>query len=192
MLAVSQSMPTEEILTCLHIQLYHPDQAMQPLYSLLNLNYPYKISAEDPIRLGRDGQMCNFLLNDTHVSRKQVSFHAYRKAGSRDMRFSVQNMSQRGKVSVSGVELGHLERADLEDKALLRFGKYELLIWRDLGEAQECFEVVFEKLNIPPSREMGIDVPCRLAVMDTSVRNYQNGPPLSQEPLESDETLYVS
>lgn len=192
MLAVSQSMPTEEVLTSLHIQLYHPDQAMQPIYSLLKLNFSYKIPAEDPVRLGRDGQMCNFLLNDARVSRKQLSIQAFRRAGSHDMRFSVQNMSQRGKVLVSGVELSHLERADLDDKTFLRFGKYEMLIWRDPGEAEDCFEVVFEKLNIPPSREMGIDVPCQLAVMDTSVRNCQNAAPISQEPLESDETVYLS
>ncbi|MCI4377236.1 hypothetical protein PGIGA_G00201450 [Pangasianodon gigas] len=191
MLAVSQTMVTEESLTCLHVQLYHPDQSTQPLYSLLRMSQPYKISAEDPIRLGRDGQSCSFVLNDGRVSRKQLSIQAYRKAGSPDLRFSVQNMSQRGKIMVNGYELGHLEQADLEEKALLRFGKYELLIWKEPGEAQDSFEVLFEKLNVSPSREMGIDLPCRIAVMDTGVRNYQNGSPMSPEPLESDENLYM-
>lgn len=191
MLAVSQTMVTEENLTCLHVQLYHPDQSTHPLYSHLRLNQAYKISAEDPIRLGRDGQACTFALNDTRVSRKQFSIQAYRKPGSSDLRFTVQNMSLRGKVLVNGYELGHLERADLEEKALLRFGKYEVLIWQEHGEAQDSFEVLFEKLNVSPSREMGIDVPCRIAVMDTGLRNYQCGAPLSQEPLESDETLHI-
>ncbi|XP_072544894.1 TRAF-interacting protein with FHA domain-containing protein A [Salminus brasiliensis] len=187
---VSQTMPTEETLACLHIQLYHPDQATQGIYSLLPLNRPYKLNAEDPVRLGRDGQMCSFVLNDARVSRKQISFHAYRKAGSTDLRFTVQNISQKGKVVVNGCELGYLERVDLEDKALLRFGRYELLVVREPGEAQDRFEVLFERQNIPPSREIGMGVPCRLAVMDTGVSNYQNGEPVSQEPLESDETLY--
>lgn len=191
MLAVSQTMVTEESLTCLHIQLYHPDQSTQPLFSFLRMKEPYKISVEDPIRLGRDGQSCSFVLNDTRVSRKQLSIQGYRKAGSPTLHFTVQNMSQRSKVMVNGYELGHLERADLQEKALLRFSKYELLIWQEPGEAQDRFEVLFEKLNVSPSREMGIDVPCRIAVMDTGVRNCQNGPPMIPEPLESDETLYM-
>lgn len=191
MLAVSQAMVTEESLTCLHIQLYHPDQSTHPLYSHLRLNQPYKISAEDPIRLGRDGQTCSFALNDTRVSRKQFSIQAYRKVGGPDLHFAVQNMSQKGKILVNGHELGHLERADLEEKALLRFGKYEVLIWHEHGEAQDSFEVLFDKLNVSPSREMGIDLPYKIAVMDTGVRNYQDGEPTSQEPLESDETLYM-
>ncbi|KAG7330367.1 hypothetical protein KOW79_006589 [Hemibagrus wyckioides] len=191
MQSVSQTMVTEESLTCLHVQMYHPDQSTQPLYSLLRVNQAYKINAEDPIRIGRDGQTCSFVLNDTRVSRKQLSFQAYHKPGSLELRFTVQNMSQKGKILVNGHELAYLERADLEEKALLRFGKYELLIWCEPGEAQDSFEVLFEKLNVSPSREMGIDVPCRIAVIDSGVRNYQNIEPMSQEPLESDENLYI-
>ncbi|XP_066537783.1 TRAF-interacting protein with FHA domain-containing protein A [Hoplias malabaricus] len=186
---VSQTMKTEENLTCLYVKLYHPDQATQPLYSLLPLNCLYKMNAEDPVRLGRDGQACTFVLNDAKVSRKQISFQAYRKARSPEIRFTVQNISQRGKIVVNGSELGYLERADLEDKALLRFGRYELLIWRQPGDSQDSFEVLFEKQNYPPSREMGLEIPCSVAVMDTVLGNYQNNGPLSPEPLESDETL---
>ncbi|XP_076843418.1 TRAF-interacting protein with FHA domain-containing protein A [Brachyhypopomus gauderio] len=188
-MSVSQTLTTEETLTCLHIELYHPDQGTQPLYSQLRLSQSLKISAEDTVMLGRDGQTCQFVLNDMRVSRKQISIHAYRKPGSAAMRFSVQNISQKGKVLVSGSELGYLERADLHDKALLRFGRYELLIWTDPGEAQDCFEVLFEKQNTSPSRDLGMDVPCTLAMVDTGMRNYQSGGPVSQEPLESDETL---
>ncbi|KAM9501146.1 TRAF-interacting protein with FHA domain-containing protein A [Clarias gariepinus] len=191
MLAVSQTMVTEETLACLHLQLYHPEQSRHPLYSLLRMNQPYKISTEDPIRLGRDGQSCSFVLNDTRVSRKLLSIQAYRKRGSPDLRFSVQNMSLKGKILVNGCELSYLERVDLEEKALLRFGKYELFIWHEPGEAQDSFEVLFEKLNVSPSREMGIDMPCRIPVMDTGVRNYQNEALMSPEPLESDETVYM-
>ncbi|XP_007250238.3 TRAF-interacting protein with FHA domain-containing protein A [Astyanax mexicanus] len=188
---VSQTMPTEESLTCLHIKLYHPDQAVEALYQHLPLNRHHKMNAEDPVRLGRDGQTCSFVLNDLRVSRKQISFFAYRKTGSTDLHFTVQNISQRGKIIVNGCELGYLERVDLEDKALLRFGKYEMLVFREPGEAQDSFEVLFQKQNIPPSREMGMDIPCTLAVMDTGVRNYHNGELVSQEPLESDETVYA-
>ncbi|KAL6490840.1 hypothetical protein MHYP_G00011850 [Metynnis hypsauchen] len=122
--------------------------------------------------------------------KKQISFQAYRKSGSADLHFTVQNISQKGKVVVNGCELGHLERVDLEDKALLRFGRYELLVLREPGESQDGFEVLFEKQNIPPSREMGMDVTFRSAVMETGMRNYQNGGPVSQEPLEFDETMF--
>ncbi|KAL7880458.1 hypothetical protein SRHO_G00027120 [Serrasalmus rhombeus] len=187
---VCQTMTTEETLTCLHIYLYHPEQASQPLYNLLPMNRLHKMNAEESVRLGRDGQTCAFVLNDARVSRKQISFQAYRKSGSADLRFTVQNISQKGKVVVNGCELGHLERVDLEDKALLRFGRYELLILREPGESQDSFEVLFEKQNIPPSREMGMDVSFRSAVMDTGMRSYQNGGPVSQEPLEFDETMF--
>lgn len=164
MQSVSQTMVTEESLTC-------------------------QISVKDAIRIGRDGHSCSFVLNDTRVSRKQLSIQAYRKTGRPELRFTVQNISQKGKILVNGHELSHLERTDLEEKSLLRFGKYELMIWWEPGEAQDCFEVLFEKLNLSPSREMGIDLPCRMAVIDTGMINYQNVEPVSQEPLESDETL---
>lgn len=108
-----------------------------------------------------------------------------------DLHFTVQNISQRGKIVINGCELGYLERVDLEDKALLRFGKYEMLVSREPGEAVDSFEVLFQRQNIPPSRETGLDIPCTLAVMDTGVRNYQGRELVSQEPLESDETMYV-
>ncbi|XP_051992664.1 TRAF-interacting protein with FHA domain-containing protein A-like [Xyrauchen texanus] len=184
---------TEELLTCLHIQLFHPDQAGRPIFHKLPLNHPHKMDAEDPLRFGRDGQTCTFVLNDTCVSRKQFSIQAYRKVGNPSLSFMIQNMSQKGKLMVSGSELRHLERAELDDKALLRFGRYELLIWQEPGESQSKFEVLFETCIRPPSQEMGIDVPCSPAILDTGAewRNFQNGAPLSHEPLESDETIIV-
>ncbi|RXN38535.1 TRAF-interacting with FHA domain-containing A-like protein [Labeo rohita] len=151
------------------------------------------MDAEDPLRLGRDGQTCIFVLNDTSVSRKQLSIQAYRKAGSQFLSFMIQNMSHKVKLVVGGSELRYLERAELDDKVLCRFGRYELLIWQEPGESENKFEVLFETCNTPPSQELGIDVPCKPPVMDTGLswRNFENGAPVSQEPLESDETVVL-
>ncbi|XP_051579314.1 TRAF-interacting protein with FHA domain-containing protein A-like [Myxocyprinus asiaticus] len=151
---------TEELLTCLRLQLFHPDQACHPAFHDLPLNQPYKMDAEDPLRLGHDGQACTFVLNDTFVSRKQFSIQAYRKSGNSCLSFMIQNMSQKGKLMVSGSELRHLKRAELDDKSLLWFARYEMLIWQEQGESQSKFEVLFKTCNRPTSQEMGIDVPC--------------------------------
>ncbi|XP_016425771.1 TRAF-interacting protein with FHA domain-containing protein A-like [Sinocyclocheilus rhinocerous] len=184
---------TEELLACLHIHLFHPNQTICPLFHNLPLNQPYKMHAEDQVRLGRDGQTCVFVLNDTSVSRKQLSIQAYRKAGSPFLSFMIQNMSQKVKLMVGGSELRYLERAELDDKVLCRFGRYELLIWQEPGDSENKFEVLFEICNTPPSQELGIDVPCKPPVMDTGVpwRSFENGAPASQEPLESDETVVL-
>lgn len=184
---------TEELLTCLHVHLFHPEQASRPLFHSLPLNKPHAMDAEDPLRLGRDGQACTFVLNDTCVSRKQLSIQAYKKVGSSCLSFMIQNMSQRGKVMVGGSELKYLERADLDDKALLRFGRYELLIFQEAGESQTKFEVLFQTCNTSPSQEMAVDVPCRQPILESGGlwRNFQNGELTSQDPLESDETILV-
>lgn len=94
---------------------------------------------------------------------------------------------------VGGSELRYLERAELDDKVLLRFGRYELLIWQEQGDSEHKYEVLFETCNTPPSQELGIDVSCNQPVMDTGLplRSFENGGPASQEPLESDETVIL-
>lgn len=189
---VSQTMETEEdLLTCLHIKLYHPQQSSKGLYSLLPLGNRSRHSAEDPLRLGRDAQACTFALVDPRVSRKQVAIHAYRTPQSPYVLFTVQNLTQRGRLSVNSSVLDYLERMDLPDKALIRFGEYEMLIIREPGEAKGSFEVEFEVLTVSPSRETCMGVPSTTPVMDTGSR-VMNGLPAelrSQGPLETDETL---
>lgn len=94
---------------------------------------------------------------------------------------------------VGGFELRYLERAELDDKVLLRFGRYELLIWQERGDSEHKFEVLFETCNTPPSQELGMDVPCNPPVMDTGSpwRSFENRGPTSPEPLESDETVVL-
>ncbi|XP_041723957.2 TRAF-interacting protein with FHA domain-containing protein A [Coregonus clupeaformis] len=188
---VSQTVETEELMTCLQIQLYHPQQASRALYCMLPLDTRHKHQAEDPMRLGRDAQACTFALADPRVSRKQLSLQAYRTSNSPDMIFSVQNLSQKVRMKVNGSELGFLERAELPDKALIRFGEYEMLIRRENGEAKGSFEVEFGVLAVPPSREMGMGVPSMMPVMDTGSDLSTNGiPPLmSHGPMEMDETI---
>ncbi|XP_026208441.1 TRAF-interacting protein with FHA domain-containing protein A [Anabas testudineus] len=189
---VSQTMETEEdFLTCLHIKFYHPQQSCRGLYGLLPLGKRSVHSADDPLKLGRDNQACTYSLADPRVSRKQLALQAYRKPGSQDMLFSIQNLSQRGRLSVNSSALGYLERTDLPDKALIRFGEYEMLIIRESGEAKVTFEVEFEVLTAPPSRETCMCVPSMTPVMDTG-SGVMNGFPTAVRalgPLETDETL---
>ncbi|KAM7377566.1 hypothetical protein PAMA_014059 [Pampus argenteus] len=189
---VSQTMETEEdLLSCLHIKLYHPQQASKSLYSLLPLGTRSRHSAEDPLKLGRDAQACTFALADPRVSRKQLAFYAYRTPQSPDMLFTIQNLTQRGRLSVNSTALGYLERMDLPVKALIRFGEYEMLIIRESGEAKGSFEVELEVLTVPPSRETCMCVPSMTPVIDTG-SHMMNGFPAEVRawgPLETDETL---
>lgn len=193
MMSVSQTLETEEdLLTCLHIKFYNPHQSSKGLYGLLPVGNKSKHSADDPLRLGRDAQSCTYALVDGRVSRKQLALHAYRTPQSPDMLFTIQNLSQKGRLSVNSSVLGYLERTDLPDKALIRFGEYEVLIIRESGEAKGSFEVDFEVLAVPPSRETCTCVPGVAPVMESGP--YVNS--LLGElrvgllgPLESDETV---
>lgn len=194
MMNVSKTVETEEdLLTCLHIKLYHPQQSCRPLYSLLPVGTRSRHSADDPLRLGRDDQACSYALVDSRVSRKQLALHAYRSTSRSDMLFTIQNLSQRGRLSVNSSALDYLERMDLPDKALIRFGEYELLIIRESGEAKASFEVEFEVLAVPPSRETCSCVPSMTPVAETG-SSTMNGFPCEVRalgPLETDETLML-
>ncbi|XP_037613665.1 TRAF-interacting protein with FHA domain-containing protein A [Sebastes umbrosus] len=193
MMSVSQTLETEEdLLTCLHIKFYNPHQSSKGLYGLLPVGNKSKHSADDPLRLGRDAQSCTYALVDARVSRKQLALHAYRTPQSPDMLFTIQNLSQKGRLSVNSSALGYLERTDLPDKALIRFGEYEMLIIRESGEAKGSFEVDFEVLAVPPSRETCTCVPGVAPVMESGP--YVNSLPGELRvgllgPLESDETV---
>ncbi|KAF3697574.1 TRAF-interacting protein with FHA domain-containing protein A TRAF2-binding protein [Channa argus] len=193
---VSQTIETEEdFLTCLHIKFYHPQQNCRGLYGLLPLGTKNTHSADDPLKLGRDAHACSYSLVDPRVSRKQLSLQAYRTPQCPDMLFTIQNLSQRGRMSVNGSALDYLERMDLPNKALIRFGEYEMLVVREFGEAKGNFEVQFEVLAVPPSRQTFLCVPTTTAVMDTC-SPVMNGLPTDVSaigPLETDETLmYLS
>ncbi|XP_071394100.1 TRAF-interacting protein with FHA domain-containing protein A [Centroberyx affinis] len=190
---VSQMETEEDLLTCLHIKFYHPQQSSRGIYHQLPVGNRNKRPADEPLRLGRDRQTCTFVLDDPRVSRKQLALHAYRTPLSPDTLFAVQNLSQKGRMSVNGSALGFLERADLPDKALIRFGEYEMLVVRESGEAKGNFEVEFEVLPAPPSRETGAGVPSMTPIMDTgSCHCVTNSFPAELRvhgPLETDETL---
>nr|XP_020501245.1 TRAF-interacting protein with FHA domain-containing protein A [Labrus bergylta] len=189
---VSQTMETEEdLLTCLQIKFYNPHQNVKGLYELLPLGTRSRQYADVPLRLGRDAKSCTFALNDMRVSRKQLALYAYRTPQSPDMLFTIQNLSQRGRLSVNSSVLNFLERMDLPNKALIRFGEYEMLIIREAGEAKGSFEVEFEVLTVPPSRETCMCVPSMNPVMDTgsSGTNSFTAELAALGPLETDETL---
>ncbi|XP_076144722.1 TRAF-interacting protein with FHA domain-containing protein A [Alosa pseudoharengus] len=185
-MAVSQTADTEELLTCLRIQLYHSDP--QNIFNSLPMNNRFKQEAEDPVRLGRAAEACPFVLNDTKVSRKQLALMAFRAPGSTEMHFNLQNLSRKGRLQVNGIELGHLEGAELPDKALIRFGLYEMLVLREPGDCETHFEVLFECRSVPPSQEMGVGVARTVAVMESGDVTLSWREP-SNVPSESDEFL---
>lgn len=183
-------------MTCVRILFYHPQQASRAPYRLLPLGMRHKHQAEDSLRLGRDSQHCTFALQDSKVSRKQLALQAYCLARSTEIFFTVQNLSQKGRLTVNGTVLGYLERMDLPDKAIVRFAEYEVLICREVGEAIGSYEVEFGVLTVPPSRETGMGVPTMIPVMDTGYANtgflVTNSFPAdlrSRGPLEMDETI---
>lgn len=186
---VSQTLETEDdLLTCLRVKLYHPQQNVKGLYQLLPLGTKSRHSAEVPLRMGRDAQSCALALADARVSRKQLALHAYRTPRSPNTLFEIQNLSQRGRLSVNSTALEYLERAELPDKALIRFGEYEILIVRESGEAKGSFEVELEVLAAPPSRETCTCVSSVAPVMEAGsswMDNFQGG------PLETDETTML-
>lgn len=185
---VSLTMETEEdFLTNLQIKLYHPQQRSKGMFSLLPLGKRIKQDADDPLRMGRDGLSCIFALADQKVSRRQLALQAFYTPQNQGMFFSIQNLSKKGRLIVNGAGLGYLERLDLPDKALVRFGEYEMLILREPGEAKGSFEVELDVLEVSPFTETCTCVPDRSPVMDTS-SGYSDGL-MSHEPLESDETL---
>ncbi|KAF7207368.1 TRAF-interacting protein with FHA domain-containing protein A [Nothobranchius furzeri] len=190
MMSMSQTMETEEdLLTCLHIKFYHPLQISKDLYGLLPVGTRRRHSADDPVRLGRDTQSCSYSLVDPRVSRKQLALIAYRLPQNPDLLFSIQNLSQRGRLCVNSSALGFLERMDLPDKALIRFGEYEMLILRESGEAKASFEVDFDVLAVPPSRETCSCGPVSTPVMDTGLMNHITAEIRGLGPQETDETL---
>lgn len=194
-MSVSQTMETEEdFLTNLQIKLFHPQQRSKGMFSLLPLGRRIKQDADDPLRLGRDGLTCALALVDQKVSRKQLSLQAFHTPQSQGMFFTIQNLSKKGRLTVNGCNLGYLEKLDLPDKALVRFGEYEMLIVRDAGEAKGSFEVEMDVLEVSPFAETCTCVPTTSPVMDTLSEymtpssTYKGGLSL-REPLESDETL---
>lgn len=187
MMSVSKTMETEEdLLPCLHIKIYHPRQHSMGLYQSLPLGSRYRHSADDPLRLGRDDGACTFALVDARVSRKQLSLQAFRSPHSADMLFTVQNLSQKSRLLVNSSALDYLEKMDLPDKALVRFGEYQMLVVRESGEAKASFEVEFEVLAGSPLTETA-----GTPVMDTGsgVPKSYSSELRSQGPLETDETL---
>ncbi|XP_056156122.1 TRAF-interacting protein with FHA domain-containing protein A [Lampris incognitus] len=191
---MSQTMETEEdLLTCLHVKLYHPQQTFRGFYHQLPLSNRRQHQADEPLRLGRDAQACTFTLADPKVSRKQLAFHAYRTPQDPGMLFTVQNLSQKGRMMVNRSALGYLERMDLPDKALIEFGGFEMLVVREPGEAKMSYEVEFHVLEVPPSTETGIAPQSITPVMETGSCNSSAyslpGELACHGPLETDETL---
>lgn len=187
-MSAPQTLETEEdLLTCLRVRLYHPQQSSRGLYGLLPLGRRVRHPADEPLRLGRDAQACALALADPRVSRRQLALQAYRAPRGADMLFAIQNLSQRGRLAVNGAALGHLERTELPDEALVRFGEYEALITREPGEARASFEVELEVLAVAPSGESR---PC--GAVATPVPETGAGLPAelrAHGPLETDETL---
>ncbi|XP_028330464.1 TRAF-interacting protein with FHA domain-containing protein A [Gouania willdenowi] len=188
---VSQTMETEEdLLTCLQIKMFHPQQSSKDVYRLIPLGSRSRHSADDPLRLGRDGQTSSYILQDLKVSRKQLSLQAYRTPHNPDLLFTIQNLSQRSRLTVSNKTLGYLEKMDLPQNALVEFGEYVMVITREPGEAKATFEVEFQVLLMPPSREVSTFVERTKPVMETGLCS--NGFAVEMKwngPLETDETL---
>lgn len=179
----------EDLLPCVRIKIYHPQQGSRAPYRGLPLGTRRRHPADEPLRMGRDERACALTLADPRVSRKQLSVQAYRDPGARDLLFSVQNLSRRVRLHVNSSDLDYLERTQLPEEALVRFGEYQMLVVREAGEAEGSFEVEVEALPESPAGWRGACVCAGAPVAETGTSWDPEGPSGGPGPLETDETL---
>ncbi|XP_078069693.1 TRAF-interacting protein with FHA domain-containing protein A [Mustelus asterias] len=175
---------TEETITCLHFNVYHPHAAV---FQSLNLTGKLKYRAEEMIMFGRDSKVCQFPLMDKRASRMQFSIQSFRHSESTELCFEIKNTSTRTKLCVNNEILDHLNKIDLPRKCILRFGEYQFYLEKGDGEAREHFEIFIKLSLLPfcqevnmetlthPVAEIGIvDVPAPQCQLQTAVEVDEN------------------
>ncbi|MBN3310762.1 TRAF-interacting protein with FHA domain-containing protein A [Amia ocellicauda] len=183
---------TEELLTCLRIQIYHPQQSSKDVCRHLTLYKKQKHALEVMLQFGRDAKVCDFSLYDSRVSRRQFAIEAFRPFNSSELAFEIKNLSKKGKMAVNGLELDYLNKVDLPDKALVRFSEFQLMFFTEPGDSNQGFDILFEQAPGPLCQEVG-DAEYPVPVTDTGfdyvapVRQFS-----LQGPLENDERMLLT
>ncbi|KAJ7327035.1 hypothetical protein JRQ81_016794 [Phrynocephalus forsythii] len=135
---------TEETVTCLCITVYHPEQEKKQVFRALKFCQQQQLRADELVKFGRDPSACLFNFVDGRVSRIQFALHFFRHFKSTEFGFEIKNLSKKVKLFVDDVELAYLNKVILPEMCLVRFGDYEMLIQKQGGQSENCFEVRFE------------------------------------------------
>ncbi|XP_062902444.1 TRAF-interacting protein with FHA domain-containing protein A [Mobula hypostoma] len=179
---------TEETITCLHIRVYHPQASV---FRSLNFNEKQKHRGEESIKFGRDSKVCQFPLLDKRASRIQFVLQSFRHADSSELCFEIKNASLRTLLSVNGIALDHLNRIDLPNKCILRFGEFQFYLEKESGEDKEHFEVKFN-LSLVPFCQEGTVETLSHPVTESGVLNVPVTLHQSQSAVETDENELIS
>ncbi|XP_040331794.1 TRAF-interacting protein with FHA domain-containing protein A [Herpailurus yagouaroundi] len=134
---------TEETITCLQITVYHPVQLQSGIFQSIRFYNREKLPSSEVVKFGRNSSICHYTFQDKQVSRVQFSLQLFKKFDSSVLSFEIKNMSKKTSLLVDNKELCYLNKIDLPDKCMVRFGDYQLLIEKEDGESLEFFETQF-------------------------------------------------
>ncbi|XP_020375095.1 TRAF-interacting protein with FHA domain-containing protein A [Rhincodon typus] len=149
-----ESADTEETVTCLNINVYHPQATV---FKSLNYTGKQKYRVEEMVMFGRDSKVCHFPLVDKRASRMQFAIQAFRHSESSELCFEIKNTSLKTKLFVNNASLDHLNKIDLPRKCILRFGEYQFYLEKDDGESREHFEIFIKISLVPFCQEVNVE-----------------------------------
>ncbi|MXQ81567.1 hypothetical protein E5288_WYG011990 [Bos mutus] len=144
---------TEEMVTCLQMTLYHPGHERSGIFRSIKFFNREKLPTSEVVKFGRNSHTCNYIFQDKQVSRVQFSLQVFKKFNSSVVSFEIKNMSKKTSLLVDNKELGYLNKMDLPDKCMIRFGDYQFLVEKEDGESLEFFEIQFSLSKKPLLQE---------------------------------------
>ncbi|KAM4051624.1 TRAF-interacting protein with FHA domain-containing protein A [Anomaloglossus baeobatrachus] len=177
---------TEQTLTCLHMKMYHPHQHDKRIFSAINLCKRQEIKAEDVVLFGRDVNSCMFKLLHNKVSRMQFALQFFIPLNTSTMSFEIKNLSKKTKLFVDGLELNYLNKVELPQKCIIRFGEFQMLVEIEAGDSDDKFAINCEVSRYSLVQEIGH--PVMIAIPENGTLIYQPSIILSTSPpVEVDE-----
>ncbi|XP_053317473.1 TRAF-interacting protein with FHA domain-containing protein A [Spea bombifrons] len=150
---VTNDAETEQTLTCLHLRMYHPQQHSKQIFKSIKVGHRQEIKAEEVVTFGRDFKICNYPLLSSTASRIQFSLEFFKPFQSGTTAFAIKNLSKKYKLSVDHLELDYLNKKDLPDTCLIRFGEFQILAEKEDGESENMFEICCEVSRTPLFQE---------------------------------------
>lgn len=149
---------TEETVTCLCITVYHPEQDKKQVFRTLKFCQQQQLRADELVKFGRDPNFCLFNFVDGRVSRIQFALHFFKHFNSTEFGFELKNLSKKVKLIVEHAELAYLNKVDLPETCLVRFGDYEMLMQKQGGQSENYFEIRFELAKTPLWQEKKVSL----------------------------------
>ncbi|KAM4807720.1 TRAF-interacting protein with FHA domain-containing protein A [Rhinophrynus dorsalis] len=144
----SHDLETEQVLTCLRMKMYHPNQRENKIFSTINLCKNEEIRADAVVSFGRDYRACKYVLANNRISRVQFSLQFFKPFGSDIATFEIKNLSTKTKLYVDNLELNYLNKTELPSKCIIRFGDIQILVEKEQGDSDEKFEIWCEVSHV--------------------------------------------